>query len=148
MRFALLAFTTRMVSGYNRGGVTTHAPSGDGNMSNCAFRVTSGVTTHAPSGDGNRKQMSLLGIQVGYNPRPVRGRKHDFDRRFAAEDGYNPRPVRGRKRFARLLVSLQCVLQPTPRQGTETLIQGWCIRVTKLTTPAPAGGGTVSYPVC
>ena len=31
MKFALLAFTTRMVSGYNRGGVTIHAPSGDGN---------------------------------------------------------------------------------------------------------------------
>ena len=71
-----MAFTTRMVSGYNRGGVTIHAPSGDGNISydltytddeglqstprqgteiRCkAVRSNSfGVTIHAPSGDGN-----------------------------------------------------------------------------------------------
>ena len=53
MRFALLAFTTRMVSGYNRGGVTIHAPSGDGNS------ISAGK----------------LGKLIRYNPRPVRGRK-------------------------------------------------------------------------
>ena len=75
MRFALLAFTTRMVSGYNRGGVTIHAPLGDGNY-NCS-------------------KLNILDMR--YNPRPVRGRKHIRYNQILDEFSYNPRPVRGRK---------------------------------------------------
>ena len=42
-----------MVSGYNRGGVTIHAPLGDGNDIDAATKKA----------------------EKGYNPRPVRGRK-------------------------------------------------------------------------
>ena len=70
-----MAFTTRMVSGYNRGGVTIHAPSGDDNL------------IAAPAGV----------LRLGYNPRPVRGRQCFARLLVSLQCGYNPRPVRGRQ---------------------------------------------------
>ena len=130
-----------MVSGYNRGG----------------------VTTHAPSGDGNSRYSFLSVCDLGYNPRSVRGRKLLPPARLAiyarlqptprqgtetktayaplpAQAGYNPRPVRGRKSIENLGTIWSKVtthapsgddnqefagrrmgreeLQSTPRQGT------------------------------
>ena len=42
-----------MVSGYNRGGVTTHAPLGDGSVFSVGEVGETQVTIHAPLGDGS-----------------------------------------------------------------------------------------------
>ena len=109
-----------MVSGYNRGGVTTHAPSGDGNTSLCQLYCVPAVTIHAPSGDGNRMTIDNCWSKLGYNPRPVRGRKLCFDLTpYPYSKSYNPRPVRGRKSPVAPHCTQPEELQSTPRQGTE-----------------------------
>ena len=123
MRFALLAFTTRMVSGYNRGGVTIHAPSGDGNLT---FMI------NAP-------------FNFRYNPRPVRGRKqrlltHPYQLRQVTTHAPS-----GDGKVSKTLEPYGVKLQPTPRQGTETLLQNKLIfRKDKVTTHAPSGDGNVA----
>ena len=66
-----MAFTTRMVSGYNRGGVTIHAPLGDGNLKKPLDKAHLVVTIHAPLGDGN-KMIDLVikkGAELQSTPR-------------------------------------------------------------------------------
>ena len=58
---------------------------------------------------------------LGYNPRSVRGRKRVIAFTFDYRQCYNPRSVRGRKRFLKRKIYPILQLQPTLRQGTETL---------------------------
>ena len=58
--------------------------------------------------------------KLGYNPRPVRGRKLCFDLTpYPYSKSYNPRPVRGRKSPVAPHCTQPEELQSTPRQGTE-----------------------------
>ena len=145
--------------------VTIHAPSGDGNILqqfnvNYYFKLQSTprqgtemrvccrvglrarrVTIHAPSGDGNWKGRCKSCLSVGYNPRPVRGRKFLF---FVTPDviiKLQSTPRQGTEIRTRFVYLAPPRLQSTPRQGTEICSAGQCPSGVLVTIHAPSGDG-------